>query len=892
MTVTAEQQRLLDYRTRVSNWKLWGPYLSERSWGTVREDYSADGNAWDYFPHDHARSRAYRWGEDGIGGFSDRDQYLCLAAAFWNGKDPILKERFFGVGANEGNHGEDVKECYYYLDATPTHSYMKMLYKYPQREYPYEALVRENRSRSRKEPEYEIFDTGIFDDQCYFDCFISYAKVDQDDLFYSLEVHNRAAESHPIHILPTLWLRNTWSWGYPRGPMKDVAETPSIELVRSTEHFHEIQVEHSALGTYYWYVERSAEVLFTENETNAARIFGGQNPHPHTKDAFHYYVVNGDASSLSGDARGTKCAAHIRQEVPGGGSVSVLTRLSKQRQENPFANATQVFVERKAEADQFYAAIQDAQLGPHAQRIQRQAYAGLIWSKQFYYYDMEQWLKGDPSMPPPPATRSRNSNWMHLTNFDIISMPDTWEFPWYAAWDLAFHCIPLALLDADFAKRQLELMTREWYMHPNGQLPAYEWSFSDVNPPVHAWAAWRVYKIESKHQQSVDREFLEGIFHKLLLNFTWWINRKDVAGRNIFEGGFLGLDNIGVFDRSAPLPEGVRIDQSDATGWVASYSLLMVKIAIELARENKVYQDSASKFLEHFLRVAHASTNIGHSGIGLWDEQDGFFYDVLHFDNGDALPLKVRSLVGLIPLIATETIEPIVLESMPDFARRLQWFVRNRPHLSTAIARIDVPGVGQRRLVSLVSEERLKRICRYMFDEQEFLSPYGLRSLSKFHQHHPYTLHLNGQEFTIGYEPAESETELFGGNSNWRGPIWFPTNFLLIEALQRFHHYYGDSFTVEYPTHSGEFYTLEEIAADLSRRLSSIFLPNEDGIAPFLGKHNLGEKDPHFRELIQFNEYFHGETGAGLGASHQTGWTALVAKLVQQSGCDEIGRTR
>lgn len=886
MTHTKEQLRLEAHRTRTENWKKWGPYLSERSWGTVREDYSANGDAWNYFTHEQARSRTYRWGEDGIAGFCDRNQYLCLSAALWNGKDEILKERFFGVSATEGNHGEDVKELYYYLDGTPTHSYMKMLYKYPQQQFPYAQLLEENKKRSRKDPEFEIEATGVFSQQQYFDCVFTYAKADVDDIILAITVFNRSTTTQPIHILPTLWFRNTWSWGYPHGPMKDVTTRPLLSLEQQNETFSQIRAEHSALGTLYWHVQSNASVLFTENETNTEKIFGSPNTHPHTKDAFHRYIVDGDLKAVRSDSKGTKCAAHMVLDVAGGGEQTVLCRLSAKQLLDPFADARTVLALRKSEADEFYTPLADPALSKEAHQMQRQACAGLLWTKQFYYYDIEQWVTGDPALPPPPEGRNRNKSWHHLTNFDIISMPDTWEFPWYAAWDLAFHCIPLALLDADFAKRQLELITREWYMHPNGQLPAYEWSFSDVNPPVHAWASWRTYKIESKNCGKPDREFLEGIFHKLLLNFTWWINRKDIDGRNVFEGGFLGLDNIGVFDRSAPIPAQGRIDQSDATGWIAFYCLQMTKIAIELARENPIYQDSASKFLEHFLRVAHASTNIGESGISLWNEEDGFFYDVLHLENGQSIPLKVRSLVGLIPLFATETLDAFVLEQMPDFSRRLEWFVRNRPHLAGAIARIDLPGIGQRRLLSLVSEERLRRICRYLFDENEFLSPYGIRSLSKYHLHHPYTLTLDGQSFTIGYEPAESETPLFGGNSNWRGPIWFPTNFLLIESLQRFDHYYGEKFTVEYPTYSGQYKTLGEIATDLSRRLSSIFLPGPDAsTAPYYGASELYRSDPYFAGLMQFNEYFHADTGAGLGANHQTGWTALVAKLVQQSGC-------
>ncbi len=884
MNNTKEHARLLEYRDRKANWKHWGPYLSDRSWGTVREDYSENGTAWDFFPHDHSRSRVYRWGEDGIAGISDRNQYLCFGLAFWNGKDKILKERFYGLTAQEGNHGEDVKEYYFYLDSTPTHSYMKMLYKYPQCEFPYAKLLSENTSRSREKSEYELVDTGALDESRYFDCDIEYAKASADDILVRITVHNRGPEEAELHTLPTLWFRNTWSWGYPSGPMKDTPGKPTLKQADAVENASCAQASHATVGTYSLYAKDKPKLLFTENETNAERLFGLKNESPHVKDSFHSYIIDKKQTAINPKQFGTKVAAHYFDRIPAGESRQYCLRLTDSSSENPFADFDSLFEQRISEADEFYEDVQNDVLSEDEKQVQRQALAGTLWTKQLYYYDLEQWLKGDPAMPPPPASRQRNRDWIHLTNFDIISMPDKWEFPWYAAWDLAFHCVPLALVDTDFAKRQLELMTREWYMHPNGQLPAYEWAFSDVNPPVHAWATWRVFKIDAKINGKKDLAFLEGVFHKLLLNFTWWVNRKDTEGNNIFQGGFLGLDNIGIFDRSAPLPMGGHIDQADGTSWMASYCLTMLKISLELANENPVYQDSASKFLEHFLRVANAMTDIGGDGISLWDEEDGFFYDTLHLPDGSLVPLKVRSLVGLIPLIAIDTIEPEILEKMPDFKRRLGWFVRNRPHLSGNMARIDVEGVGDRRLAALVNKERLKRILNYMLDENEFLSPYGIRSISKHHQQSPFTIDSNGKKYTIGYEPGESHNEMFGGNSNWRGPIWFPINYLLIEALQKFHHYYGDEFKVEYPTYSGNYLTLNEVASDLSRRLNSIFLKDTEGRRAFYGKNKLFEEDPHFQKLILFNEYFHGDSGQGLGANHQTGWTALTAKLLQQSG--------
>ncbi len=888
MTVIAEHRRLAEYRNRKANWKKWGPYLSERSWGTVREDYSADGSAWEYFPHDHARSRAYRWGEDGIAGFSDRYQYICFALALWNGKDPILKERMFGLTGSEGNHGEDVKEYYFYLDSTPTHSYMKMLYKYPQSEFPYSELVSESRRRGYLDFEYELLDAGVFQDNRYFDVVIEYAKANQDDILARITLTNRGPQVASCAALPSLWFRNTWSWGYENGPMNDVPGKPHLKQIQEAPDFTAVEINHPTSGTYFLYAENADEMLFTDNETNVARFDHSRNGNPYVKDAFHRYLINGEKDAVNPAREGTKVAALFNGDIDSGMSRTIRLRLTNTGHEKPFAEFDTIFSKRLAEANEYYKAIQKPSLSDDEKRVQRQALAGMLWTKQFFYYNIEQWLKGDPGMPPAPESRrhGRNSEWEHLNNFDIISMPDKWEYPWYAAWDLAFHCIPLAIVDADFAKRQLDLMAREWYMHPNGSLPAYEWKFGDVNPPVHAWAAWRVYKIDAKQQGVADRAFLEGIFHKLLLNFTWWVNKKDAEGNNVFQGGFLGLDNISVFDRSAPLPTGGHIDQSDGTSWMGFYSLVMLKIALELAKDNPVYQDTASKFFEHFLRIARAMTAAYHGGNSLWNEEDGFFYDVLHLPDGSNIPLKVRSLVGLMPLLAVETLEHEFVESLPDFKRRLNWFFENRAYLrdSGDVACVKAEGEHARRLLAIVNRDRLIKTLRPMLDENEFLSEYGIRSVSKYHKENPYTFYVNGQTHTINYQPAESESGLFGGNSNWRGPIWFPINYLLIESLQKFNHYFGDSLKVEFPTGSGQMMNLGEVATELSRRMVKMFLRNGDGERPIYGGLNTFQKDPHWRDLILFNEYFHGDNGAGLGASHQTGWTGLVAKLIQQSG--------
>ena len=895
MKQTAEHKRLADHHERKANWKMWGPYLSERAWGTVREDYSDYGAAWDFFPHDHARSKAYRWNEDGLAGISDRRQYLCFALALWNGRDPILKERLFGLTGSEGNHGEDVKEYYFYLDSTPSHSYMKMLYKYPQAAFPYGDLVAENGRRGFYDFEYELLDSGAFEGNRYFDVLVEYAKADQADILVKITVANRGPQAAACHVLPTLWFRNTWSWGYEAGPMGDVPGKPWLWQIEgagsnSGPPLLAVQADHPAAGSYYLYAEDAAHLLFTENETNAERFYGLPNPSPYVKDAFHRYLIQGETGAVNPNQQGTKVAALYNPVIPPGEARTLRLRLSNVAHQAPFQNFDKTFEQRQAEAGEFYAAIQSPKLSQDERRVQRQALAGMLWSKQLYYYDIEQWLQGDPGPGSPPASRQngRNHDWDHLNNFDVISMPDKWEYPWYATWDLAFHCIPLALVDADFAKRQLELMAREWYMHPNGQLPAYEWAFGDVNPPVHAWAVWRVYKIDAKQQGRPDRPFLEAMFHKLLLNFTWWVNRKDEDGNNVFQGGFLGLDNISVFDRSATLPTGGHLDQSDGTAWMGAYSLTMLKIALELAKEEPVYQDLATKFFEHFLRIAHAMTNIGREGHSLWDEEDGFFYDALHLPDDRVVPLKVRSLVGLLPLFAVDTIEPDILETMPDFNRRLHWFLNNRPHLSGNMASIDVPGAGQRRLAAIVTRERLVRILQRMLDENEFLSEYGIRSVSKYHRQHPYSFYVDGQAHTVSYQPAESESGLFGGNSNWRGPIWFPINYLIIESLQKFHHYYGDELKVECPTGSGQIMTLGEVTRELSRRLMRLFLRNSQGQRPIYGGQRIFQDNDHWRDLILFNEYFHGDNGAGLGASHQTGWTGVVAKLIQQSGGQDV----
>ncbi|MBE7468376.1 MAG: glucosidase [Anaerolineales bacterium] len=893
MSQTAEHQRLTDSESRRGDWKNWGPYLSERAWGTVREDYSATGEAWDYFPHDHARSRAYRWNEDGLGGVCNRFQNVCLAVALWNGRDSILKERLFGLTGPEGNHGEDVKEYYFYLDSTPTHSYMKMLYKYPQVEYPYAWLVDENRRRGRHTAEFELIDAlhDAFAAGRYFDVFIEYAKADQEDILCRIRAVNRGPEPAPLHILPHLWYRNTWSWGH------NIAR-PEMRAI----DFGTVHLQHRHLGDRWWYVsglgaldplpfQDSTFLLFTENDTNMERLFGVPNASPYVKDGIHEAVVHGRLERVNPARTGAKVAAHFRAILAPGETAEVHVRFANASLDAPFGDFEAVFSQRQQEADEFYAAVQAPTLSEDERRIQRQAFAGLLWSKQFYHYGVQLWLDGDPASPPPPRWRKygRNAEWQHLYNLDVLSMPDKWEYPWYAAWDLAFHCIPIAMIDPELAKRQLILLLREWYMHPNGQIPAYEWAFSDVNPPVHAWAAWRVYKITRNLTGRADTGFLERIFHKLLLNFTWWVNRKDTEGNNIFQGGFLGLDNIGVFDRSKPLPTGGFLEQADGTAWMGMYCLNMLAIALELARTDRAYEDVATKFFEHFIYIANAICNLG-DGFSLWDEADGFFYDVLHLPDGRHVPLKIRSLVGLIPLFAVETLEPDLLEKLPRFRQRMEWFLEYRPKLVQNIASLTEPGQNGRRLLAIADRDKLTKILPRMLDPTQFLSDYGLRSLSQRHRDEPYLFNANGQVHIVNYEPAESSSGLFGGNSNWRGPIWFPVNFLMVESLQKYHHYYGDSLQVELPRYSGQWANLDEVATDLSRRLMAIFRRDEthDGRRPVFGGVDLFQHDPHWRDYLPFYEYFHGDNGAGIGASHQTGWTALVAKLIQQSGGQNI----
>jgi hypothetical protein len=867
--VTAEARRLKDARDGRARWKRWGPYLSERQWGTVREDYSPHGNAWEYLPHEHARSRAYRWGEDGLAGFSDMLSRLCLSVALWNGVDPILKERLFGLTNSEGNHGEDVKELYWYLDATPSHSYNRFLYKYPQAPFPYADLVEENGRRGKEAPEYELLDTGVFDERRYFDVDVIYAKAAPEDIVCRITVTNRGPDAATLHVLPQVWLRNTWSWD---------EDAPRPELVAIEGGA--VEVLHPRIGPLVWQSPAGSEVLFTENETNMERVFGFGEA-GHTKDAFHRHVVDGEVGAVSPHGRGTKAAAHLVLALAPGESRIVDVRLSPPG--HAVEPAESVIAARKADADEFYETLQHGMDDPDARLVHRQALAGMLWAKQYYGYAVDRWLDGDPTQPDPPPGREhgRNRDWRHLDNADVISMPDPWEYPWYAAWDLAFHAIPLALVDVDFAKEQLALLTREWYMHPNGQLPAYEWALGDVNPPVHAWAAWRVFQIDRKQRgDDGDLLFLERIFHKLMLNFTWWVNRKDAEGRNVFQGGFLGLDNIGVFDRSSPLPTGGYINQSDGTAWMGMYCLNLMRMAIELALHNPAYEDVATKFFEHFLYIAKAMTAIGDEGVGLWDDDDKFYYDVLELP-GHQIPMKIRSLVGLIPLFAVEVIEPEVLERLPGFAARMEWHLRHRPDLASLVSRWKEPGKGERRLLSLLRGHRMKRILARMLDEQEFLSPHGIRGLSRYHHDHPYRFEHDGTTFSVAYLPAESDSGVFGGNSNWRGPIWFPMNYLLVESIQRFHHYYSDDFRVECPTGSGELMTLEEVAGEISHRLTTLFLRGADGRRPVFGDSAIMQDDPHFRDNVLFYEYFHGDNGRGVGASHQTGWTGLVAKLLQ-----------
>ncbi len=878
--ITAEDKRLADDASHKVFWKKWGPYLSERQWGTVREDYSEGGEAWDYFPHDHARSRAYRWGEDGLAGISDIKQNLCFALGLWNGKDTILKERLFGLASREGNHGEDVKELYYYLDNMPTHSYMKYLYKYPQAEFPYRDLLNTNIKRTRLDPEYELLDTGVFAENKYFDVLIEYAKAAPDDILIRITVFNRGKDRAAISILPTLWFRNTWAFFKNR-------TRPDIRLNEAETRWYVLECDHVEMGRYYCYSERSDLVLFTENDTNVARLFGRPNPSPYVKDAFHDAVINGDFSLFRDKRNGTKCACVHGYNLAAGASAVIKLRLNKERVlQEPFGQEfDEAFRMRIAEADEFYAQFAPDKPESDVLAVQRQAFAGLLWNKQYYNYELATWLSGDPDQPSPPASRKRgrNSDWAYLFNRDVISMPDKWEYPWYASWDLAFQCVPLAVIDADFAKKQLILLTREWYMHPNGQLPAYEWNLSEVNPPVQAWAALKVYEIEKERRGTGDISFLKRMFHKLLLNFTWWVNRKDSEGNNIFQGGFLGLDNIGAFDRSKPLPGGGHVEQADGTSWMAMYSLGLMDMALEIAGVDAAYEDVASKFFEHFVHIAESLNQLGEQG--LWDEADGFYYDALHMPNGDVIPLRVRSLVGLTSLLAVSVVRKDAVDRMEGFKKRMFWFVNNRKDLGKYVA-IEELEEGHDILLSLVPKKRLIRVLEKMLDTNEFLSAGGIRSISKYHQANPFVLRVDSTEYRVDYEPAESKTPLFGGNSNWRGPIWVPINYLFVEALRKYHRYYGDALKVEYPSRSGDLMDLRTVAVMLSQRLTSVFVKSEEGARLVYGEEKRYRDDPHFRDLIQFYEYYHGDTGKGLGASHQTGWTALVAEMIQWCWCD------
>jgi hypothetical protein len=867
-----EQQRLDEIQAAGKPWRRWGTYLSERQWGTVREDYSADGHAWDYLPHDHARSRAYRWGEDGIGGFSDDRQLMCLSVALWNGKDPILKERLFGLTNAQGNHGEDVKELYYYLDATPTCSYARMLYKYSHGEYPYQRLIDENARRGRHDPEFELIDTGLFEGDRYFDVEIEYAKADVEDVLLRVTVHNRGPEPAPLQVLPQVWFRNTWSWSSNAARPSLAADGPGRAVA-----------SHPELGVYRVHFESASQLLFCDNETNVGRLFGVRTATGFFKDAFDEFVVHGRKAAVNPARRGTKAAGLYVLDVPAQGHVAIRVRLQGgSASATPFADFDAVITARRQEADRFYAALQQGIADAEARHVQRQALAGMLWNKQYYHYNVALWLDGDPTQPPPPPPRrhGRNGDWRQLDSADILTMPDNWEYPWFAAWDHAFHCVTTALIDPDFAKRQLVLLGREWYMNPNGQLPAYEWDFGDVNPPVHAWAAMKIYHLEQRRGGPGDRGFLERVFHKLMLNFTWWVNRRDAQGRNIFQGGFLGLDNIGVFDRSAPLPTGGVIDQSDGTAWMAMYSLALMRMALELAGADHVYEDIATKFFEHFLHIAHAMTNRGGERIGLWDDQDAFYYDVLCMPNGTTVPMRLRSMVGLIPLFAVEVLEGDHLARWPGFQERLEWLLGHRPQLAALVSRWAEPGEKNRRLLSLARAYRMKKILARMLDPDEFLSDYGVRALSRQYLAHPYVLEWGGRRYEVTYTPGESDSGLFGGNSNWRGPIWMPVNYLLIESLRRFHDYYGPGFKVECPTGSRTMLSLGEVANELSRRLLRIFCPGSDGGRPVFGASEKIRTDPHFRENVLFYEYFHGDTGRGVGASHQTGWTGLIANVI------------
>ena len=897
----AEEVRLAEDASRAANWKRWGPYVSERQWGTVREDYSPDGSCWDSFPHEHARKRAYRWGEDGLLGICDRECRLCFALALWNERDPILKERLFGLTGPEGNHGEDVKEEYYYLDSTPTHSYMKALYKYPQSEFPYRWLVEENRRRSRHEPEFELVDTGVFREDRYFDVFVEYAKKSPNDILIKMTIANRGPDPATIHLLPTVWCRNNWSFG---NAHEDWQSKPEI----TKDGPLGANIYHENLGQFRFEAEpepagekRPARMLFTDNETNIQALYGVPNSNPYTKDAFHRCVIHGEETAVNPSDRGTKAAVHYVLEIPPGEQITVRCRLhsTTEAPRRPFGSEFEsVFKQRLSDADAFYAAHISPSLPADDQGIARQGYGGLLWSKQFYYYVVEDWLNGDPLQPKPPQSRrnGRNKEWGHLFNRDVISMPDKWEYPWYASWDLAFHMITFAKIDPDFAKEQCILLLREWYMHPNGQLPAYEFEFGDVNPPVHAFACWRVYKMTGPRGKR-DRAFLARCFQKLMINFTWWVNRKDISGKNIFGGGFLGLDNIGVFDRSKPLPTGGSLDQADGTAWMAFYCAQMLGIAIELAQEDDVYEDVASKFFEHFVAIADAMNTVG--GTGLWDEQDGFYYDMLSL-SGKSTPMRVRSMVGIIPLFAAEVLDEDSINKLTGFRKRMDWFLHHRKDLAKNIAYMSksfdhatdskaedskyAAGARSRFLLAIPSKDRLQRVLKYLLDENEFFSPYGIRSLSRIHLEHPYELGVDGRVYTVKYVPGESDTELFGGNSNWRGPIWMPVNFLLVEALERYSLFYGPQFKVECPTGSGKMMDLQTVADEIFTRLLKIFERDSHGHRPVNAGDQRYASDPNWKDLVLFYEYFQGDTGRGVGASHQTGWTALIARIMAGRG--------
>jgi len=862
-----EKQRLSDL-----SWKKWGPYVSNREWGLVREDYSANGDAWNYTNHDTAEAKTYRWGEEGICGICDDMQKLVFSVGFWNRKDKMVKERFFGLTNAQGNHGEDVKEYYYYLDSTPTHSYMKMLYKYPQNAFPYEELIQKNANLGKNNPEFELIDTGIFDQNEYFDLFIEYAKESQNDILIKLTVVNKSKLSAPLIILPTIWFRNTWNWGYDDYKPNLFSENPE-----------QIKIEHRELEIKNLYVEHSEKALFCDNETNNFKLYKSPNFGHFCKDGINDFIISGNPASINPKNSGTKASFFIEEEFQLFETKVFKFRLTDKDLEDPFANFDKIFSERIAEADAFYKEIQKEIKTEDEKYVQRQAFAGMLWNKMFYHYNVEKWLKGDPAQVKPPKSREkiRNYEWKNLDNRHIISMPDKWEYPWYATWDLAFHTLSFALIDPDFAKQQLKLFTYEWFMHPNGQLPAYEWNFSDVNPPVHAWAVFRVFKIDEHLNQKPDLEFLEVVFQKLLLNFTWWVNKKDNNGNNIFEGGFLGLDNIGVFDRSDVLPNGEQLEQADGTSWMAMYALNMMRIALELAQYNKVYEELASKFFEHFLQIADSLDNMGDENFSLWDDEDEFFYDALTSKDGTHMYLRMRTIVGLIPMFAVEVIDNEMIENMPVFRERMNWIMENKPQLAALVSHWEIKGENSKHLLSLLRGHRLKRLLHRMLNPEEFLSDFGVRALSKEYEKNPFTLNLNGMDYSVKYTPAESDSGLFGGNSNWRGPIWFPINFLIIESLQRFFFYYSPDFLVEYPTGSGNFSNLDEIANGLEQRLSNIFLKDKNGKRPFNNQYPRFQEDPDFKDYILFYEYFHGDNGRGVGASHQTGWTGLIAKILQ-----------